>query len=159
MKNVILTAVLAALIVVLPACVSCPPPTDTPTCDVQNAEAIAGLVDVAAGSAMPALGILFPVLIPAYATFHTALPLLDVALNAALAEYESGKTGAWAVVLAGLESLYQNFDKLWTSVTGRASLVTAAKAVVKAQGAQQVLVMLKDNAGRAGLLEAMKVTP
>jgi hypothetical protein len=31
--------------------------------------------------------------------------------------------------------------------------------VVKAQGAQQVLVMLKDNAGRAGLLEAMKVTP
>jgi hypothetical protein len=84
---------------------------------------------------------------------------LDVALNAALAEYESGKTGAWAVVLAGLESLYQNFDKLWMTVTGKTSLVTAAKAVVKAQGAQQVLVMLKDNAGRAGLLEAMKVTP
>ena len=156
MKNVILTAVLAALIVVLPACVSCPPPTDTPTCDVQNAEAIAGLVDVAAGSAMPALGILFPVLIPAYATFHTALPLLDVALNAALAEYESAHTGAWSILLAGLENLYQSFDKLWTTITGKPSLVAAAKATVKAQGAAQVLSMLKTEQGKAELLKAMK---
>ena len=156
MKNIVLTAVLAALIVGLPiSCVTCAPPTDKPTCDVQNAEAVAGLVDAAAGAAMPALGVLFPILIPAYATFHLALPLADTALNSGLAEYEAGKTSSWSVLLAGLESLYQNFDKLWTTVTGKASLVTAAKVQVKARGASQVLSMLKTEKGKAELIKAM----
>ena len=157
MRNIILTAVLAALIVGLPiSCATCPPNQDSASCRVAQAEAIAGLVDAAAGSAMPVLGVLFPVLIPAYATFHTALPLLDVALNAALAEYESAHTGAWSILLAGLENLYQSFDKLWTTITGKPSLVAAAKATVKAQGAAQVLSMLKTEQGKAELLKAMK---
>ena len=63
--------------------------------------------------------------------------------------------GSWAVLLAGLTNLDQTFYALFTHVTGHASLVTAAKAQVKAQGASQVLLMLKTPQGKADLLKAM----
>ncbi len=158
MHKTILTAVMAALIVALPiSCVTCPPNVDNATCKVQQAEAIAQLVDVAAGTLVA--GYPSPVLIAAYATFHAALPLAIKALDAALAEYEAGHTGAWSVLLAGLQNLYESFDALYRQVTGRASLVTAAQATVKAQGAQQVLLMMKTNAGRTELMKSMMPVP
>ena len=160
MKNTILTAVLTALIVGLPiSCATCPVGEDHVQCDVQNAEAVASLVDHAAGTAIAVLGAFIPpVVTAAYAVFHTALPLAITALDSALAEYESAHSGAWSVVLAGLVSLYENFDNLWTSVTGRPSLVNSAKAQVKARGAAQVLSMLKTEQGKDELLKSMKVT-
>ena len=160
MKKTIISAVLCAYLaigaVMISGCITCAQNIDRATCDVQNAEAIAGLVDNAAGAALAVLGPLAtPVVLAAYATFHAALPLAITALNAALAEYESAHTGAWAVLLSGLESLYQSFDKLWTTVTGQASLVTAAKAQVKARGASQVLSMLKTEKGKAELLKGV----
>ena len=157
MKNIILTAALAALIVGLPmSCVTCPPPTDKPTCDVQNAEAIGGLVDTGA-QAMLVLPILPPSIIAAIATYHMAYPLFVTALNAALAEYELTHSGLWSAALAALENLYQDFNKLIMAF-GHPSLVTAAKAEVKARGAGQVLSMLKTDQGKTELLKSMRVS-
>ena len=158
MRKVLVFSSIAVLVIAVAACVTCGANVDKATCDVQNAEAVAQLVDNSAGAAIAVLGPLVPpVVLAAYATFHAALPLAIKALDAALAEYESAHTGAWSVLLAGLENLYQSFDKLWTTITGKPSLVSAAQATVKAQGATQVLMMLKTEQGKAELLKAMKV--
>jgi len=153
MHKVIVSAVLAASLIAMGACITCPAGMDKPTCSVQQAEAIAGLVDVAAGTLVA--GFPSPVLLAAYATFHAALPLAIKALDAALASYEAGSTGAWSILLAGLQNLYESFDALYQNITGNKSLVTAATATVKAQGASQVLHMLKSEQGKSELMKAI----
>jgi hypothetical protein len=139
LRKTVLSAMLAACIVALPiSCVTCPPPTDTPTCDVQNAIAIGGLVDTGAQALMAAVPILPPSIIAAIAAYHLAYPLAVQAAQAALAEYEATHSGLWSAAVAGLTSLYTALDKLITAF-GQPSLVTAAKAQVKAEGASQVI--------------------
>ena len=62
---------------------------------------------------------------------------------------------AWSILLAGLQNLYESFDALYQNITGNKSLVTAATATVKAQGASQVLHMLKSEQGKSELMKAM----
>jgi hypothetical protein len=143
--RVILSGILAACLLSIPlmvACVTCPPPTDKPTCDVQNAIAIGGLVDQGAQALLVAIPILPPSIVAGIAAYHLAYPLAVKAAQAALQEYETAHTGLWAQAVAGIEALYNALDALITSF-GQPSLVTAAKVQVKAQGAEQVIMQLK----------------
>jgi hypothetical protein len=142
MKRVIISAVLVACLLGMQACISCPPDWDGPTCRINQAIAIGGLVDQGAQALLVAIPILPPPIVAAIAAYHIAYPLAVDVAQKALAEYETTHSGLWAAALAGLTDLYTAFDKLITSF-GQPSLVTAAKAEVKAKGATQVMQELR----------------
>jgi hypothetical protein len=142
MKRIIISAVLVACLLGMQSCITCQPDWDRPTCDVRQAEAIAGQVDVGLQALVVAVPTLPAPALAAIAAYHAALPLAVKALDAALQEYELTHSGAWKAALAFLVNLYESIDNLLTG-WGQASVLAQAKATVKAQGVSQTLQNLK----------------
>jgi hypothetical protein len=138
MKRVILTAVLAACIVALPACITCDPSWDTPTCDVNQAIAIGGNVDLALQAMMLAVPILPPAVVAVIVAYHQAYPLAVTAAQTALATYEATHAGDWKMALSFLTALYTNVTDL-LATAGHPGILAQAKATVKAEGVSQVI--------------------
>jgi hypothetical protein len=142
MKRVILTAVLAACIVALPACITCDPSWDTPTCDVNQAIAIGGKVDLSLQALMLAVPILPPAVVAVIVAYHQAYPLAVTAAQTALATYEATHAGDWKMALSFLTALYTNVTDL-LATAGHPNILAQAKAAVKAEGASQVIRELR----------------
>jgi hypothetical protein len=138
LRKTVLSAMLAACIVALPACITCDPGWDTPTCDVNQAIAIGGKVDLALQAMMLAVPTLPPAVVAVIVAYHKAYPLAVTAAQTALATYEATHAGDWRAALNFLTALYTNVTDL-LAAAGHPGILAQAKADVKAEGASQVI--------------------
>jgi hypothetical protein len=134
--------VLGTLLFWTSACITCQPDWDRATCDIRQAEAIAGQVDVGLQALLLAVPVLPGPVTAAIVLYHTGLPKVIALAETALATYEAGHTSDWRAALALLTQFYDRVRDILVAF-GQPDVVAQAKATVKAEGATAVLARLR----------------
>jgi hypothetical protein len=147
MKNIILTAVLAACIVALPiSCtslsgVTCPSTWDTATCRVNQAIAISERADLLMQAAL-ASGLIPPPLSTIFAGYHAAVPTFVSLAQEGLAAYEADHTKDYVMACSALEDLFATLQKS-LQAQGATDYVAQATTQVKTEGVESSIATLK----------------